>query len=398
MNVAIVRKLRSDETDAVADLTARVFGKPQEYAGMFQMMQDAYANCPFIPTDLCWVAEAGGRIVAKWQILDFEMRIAGTPVRMGGVQAVAAEPDENHKGYAKEVALAALPEIRELGFDLVLGFAQRGAFYRRLGAAVVAADYEIELDPLGVPPLRNDPFREWDEGSDLPAIIHAYNQSNAGSTGPLIRNEALWPWLVRRPTSIYICDDGYIGITQWGDGLIIREVAGQGPDFHEVALRKIASLAREANLKRVYGAVAPDHPLIQMAVPYGIRVSSIYTRKSGCIGLALAPVRLIGRLVDTLSARLEASRFHDIQLDLGLHTPGETKRLVLNPGGRQERRVDLNLPETALLQLAMGHVSVASLLVAHPKAFPDPLGPEPLGLLDAAFPVGHPFMWHTDRY
>ena len=147
--MAIVRKLRSDETDAVADLTARVFGKPHEYAGMFQMMQNAYANCPFIPTDLCWVAEAGGRIVAKWQILDFEMRIAGTPIRMGGIQAVAAEPDENHKGYAKEVALAALPEIRELDFDLVLGFAQRGAFYRRLGAVVVAANYEIELDPAG---------------------------------------------------------------------------------------------------------------------------------------------------------------------------------------------------------------------------------------------------------
>ena len=398
MTVTIIRNLRPDETDAVADLTARVFGKPHEYSGMFQLMQEAYANCPFIPTDLCWVAEVGGRIVAKWQILDFEMRIAGTPIRMGGIQAVAAEPDENHKGYAKEVALAALPEIRQLDFDLVLGFAQRGAFYRRLGAVVVAADYEIELDPSGVPPLSDDPFREWNEGDDLPAVIDAYNRSNAESTGPLIRNEALWPWLVRRPPSIYICDEGYIGMTLSGDRLLLREVAGQGAGFYEKALRKIAVLARESNVKRVYGAMAPDHPLIQMAAPYGIHVGSVYTRKSGCIGLPLAPVRLIRRLLDTLSARLQASRYHDIQLDLGLNAPGEAERLILNPEGRQGRRADLHLPDAALLQLAMGHISVASLAVAHPKAFPDPLSAELLGLLETVFPVGHPFMGHTDRY
>jgi hypothetical protein len=396
--VAIVRTLRPDETDAVADLTARVFSGPDEYSGMFELIRSAYADCPFIPTDLCWVAEAGGRIVAKWQLLDFEMRIAGTPIRMGGIQAVAAEPDENHKGYAKEVALAALPQVRELDFDLVLGFAQRGAFYRRLGAVVVAADYQVELDASGVPPLRDDPFREWNETEDLPFVIDAYNHSNADSTGPLIRNEALWPWLVRRPGSIHVCNDGYIGVSRFDDRLEIREVAGHGPHFHDAAIRKIAALAREAGLKQITGGVAPDHPLIRMAIPYGIRVHSTYTRKSGCIGLALAPVRLIGRLTNTLSARLQASRHHDVHLDLGLRAPDEEARLVINPQGRQGRKIDLDLPAGALLQLAMGHVSASSLLVAHPHACTPGLSNDILGLLDAAFPVGHPFMWHTDRY
>jgi predicted N-acetyltransferase YhbS len=396
--MAIVRTLRPDETDAVADLTARVFSEPGEYDAMFELMQSAYANCPFISPELCWVAEAGERIVAKWLLLDFQMRIAGTPIRMAGIQAVAAEPDENHKGYAKEVALAALPQVRELEFDLVMGFAQRGAFYRRLGGVVVAADYRLELDSSGVPPLRDDPFREWNEAEDLPAVIEMYNRSNAHATGPLIRDAALWPWLVRRPQSIYLCDEGYVGVTLFSDRLEIREVAGQGPAFHDAAIRKVAALARQAGIQKIRGAVAPDHPLIAMASAYGLQIRSIYTHKSGCLGMALAPVRLIGRLRETLDARLADSRYGDIQLDLGLRSAGESDRLVLNPKGRHGRKLDLQLPDSALLQLAMGHLSVASLLVAHPNACGEPATPEVLGLLDTVFPSGHPFMWHTDRY
>ena len=109
-------------------------------------------------------------------------------------------------------------------------------------------------------------------------------------------------------------------------------------------------------------------------------------------------MRLIGRLANTLSARLQASRYHDVHLDLGLRAPDEEARLVINPQGRQGRKIDLELPAGAFLQLAMGHVSASSLLVAHPEACSQALNAELLGLLDAAFPVGHPFMWHTDRY
>jgi hypothetical protein len=398
MRVAIVRTLRAEETGIVSDLTARIFGGPDNYDRMASTLRAAYAECPFISHELCWVAEAEGRIVTKWQLLDFQMRIAGTPIRMAGIQGVVAEPDENHKGYAKEVALAALPEIRKLDFDLVLGFAKRGAFYRRLGAVVVAGDYEIELDPLGVPPLGDDPFSEYDEARDLPAIIDAYNLANRDTTGPLIRTPELWPWLDRKARTIFVCDEGYIGVALFPDRLEIRELAGQGAAFHDAALRKLAALAREAGIKRIHGAVPPNHPLVQMGAHYGLRVQSTYTRKSGCIALALAPVRLIGRLHETLERRLRESRFHDTHLDLGLTSNGEAERLVLNPEGRTGRKVDLELSQGALLQLAMGHLSVESILVAHPGASSGPVDDETLALLSTVFPVGHPFTWHTDRY
>ena len=396
--VALIRTLRPDETGIVSDLTARIFAEPHEYETMASTLKAAYTECPFLSSDLCWVAEANGRIVAKWQLLDLQMRIAGVPIRMAGIEGVVAEPDENHKGYAKEVALAALPEIRKLDFDLVLGFAKRGAFYRRLGAVVVAADYEVDFDALGIPPLRDDPFREFDEAKDLDAIIDAYNLANIESTGQLVRTREMWPWLVRKPESIFICEDGYIGLTFLPNRLEIRELAGQGAAFHDTAIRKIAALARERSLGRICGTIPPDHPLVRAGAHYGLRIQSSYTRKSGCIALALAPVRLIGRLREALDTRLRESRFHDVHVDLGLRGPTEDERMVLNPQGREGRKIDLELPEGALLQLAMGHVSIESTLLAHPNACSEAIDDEALGLLNTIFPVGHPFMWRTDRY
>jgi hypothetical protein len=396
--VAIVRTLRPDETDAAADLTARVFGKPEEYAEMSALVRAAYNDCPFMEPDMCWVAEVGGRIVVKWQLLDFEMWIAGTPIRMGGVQALAAEPDENHKGYAKEVALVALPQLREMEIDLLLGFAQRGAFYRKLGGVVLGAEHEVEFDARGIPPLAEDPFREWSEAEDLPSIIAEYNRSNAQSTGPLVRNEALWPWLVRRPRTVHLCEEGYVGVTFVGNRLEIREVCGQGTAFHDAAVRKIAALAREAGVRRIWGNIAPDHPFTAAAAAYGVQVQSTYSHKSGCMGLVLAPLRLVAQLCETLDARLQASRYHDVHLDLGLEVPGENARLALNPEGREGRKLDLHLPGNALLQLAMGHVSAEQTLLSNPGACLEAGEGDNLALLDTVFPAGYPFMWRSDRY
>jgi len=396
--LTIVRTLRPDETDAAADLTARVFGKPEEQAEMAALLRAAYGSCPFIRPEMCWVAEAGGRIVVKWQLLDFEMWIAGTPIRMGGVQALAAEPDENHKGYAKEVALVALAQLREMDIDLVLGFAQRGAFYRKLGAVVLGAEHEVEFDARGIPTLAEDPFREWNEAEDLPTVIALYNQSNAHSTGPLVRDEALWPWLVRRPRTIYLCDAGYLGVTLMPDRLEIREVCGQGAAFHDAAVRKIAGLARDAGVRRIWGNIAPDHPFTAAAAAYGVHVQSTYSHRSGCMGLALAPLRLVRRLGEALDARLAGSRYHDVHLDLGIEVESDRTRLGLNAGGRDGRKLDLRLPGNTLLQLAMGHVSAEQALLANPGACPEAGEGDNLALLGTVFPPGHPFMWRSDRY
>ena len=396
--MATVRIMTPEDIDAVSDLTARIFGDPDEYEITSDLLKSAYHECPFMPPDLCWVGEEAGRIVVKWQILDLEMLVAGVPIRMGRIQAVAAEPDANHKGYAKKVALAALPQIKDRGFDFVLGFAKRGAFYRRLGAVVVAAENEIEIEVAGIPRLREDIFRPWVEQDDLATVLQMYNQLQPMATGPLVRSTDLWPWLLRRTHAIWICPAGYIGIVESPGEMEVREVVGQGSAFHEAALRKLGALAREKGIRRIKAVLPPNHPLVNCMMTYGFEMQTIYSRKAGCIGLALAPVRLIGRLRDVMDSRLANSTHSNLSVELNLEGPDEIDQIRLNEGGQSLRKLNLKLSSGALLQLALGHLSIATLLEQDPSASLEPHDADTLDLLDTLFPIGHPFMPHADRY
>ena len=80
--MATVRIMTPEDIDAVSDLTARIFGDPDEYEITSDLLKSAYHECPFMPPDLCWVGEEAGRIVVKWQILDLEMLVAGVPLSL----------------------------------------------------------------------------------------------------------------------------------------------------------------------------------------------------------------------------------------------------------------------------------------------------------------------------
>lgn len=396
-----VRRMTVDDIDDACDLTARVFSKDDaDRQDIFGMMRFAYHNCPFIPTDICWLGLVDGHMVVKWQLLDLQIRIAGAVVPVAGIQAVAAEPDANHKGYALATAIEALKEIRELDYDCVLGFAERGGLYKKLGTVPVSGEYDFELDARPIPPLRDDPFHEWSE-DELPRVIDLYNESNLGRSGPIVRKVEHWPWLVRKPPVIHLAGEGYIGVRVNEDWLEIREVAGRGAAFHDAAVRKLADLAKAHGLRRIQGNVPADHPLVEAAIPYGARIAARYQKRNGFISLSMHPLRLLERARPELDARLAHSRHHDVELDLGVRSEAEESRLTLNAGGRTGRKIDLELHSSALQQLAFGYRSVRDLLLHHARergAAPPALDDVSLDILETVFPKGHPFMWETDRF
>jgi predicted N-acetyltransferase YhbS len=389
-----IRTLRESDIDAVADLNARVFGKERDRDEIRAMTRAAHLRCPFVRPELCWVAEVDGRIVMQAQLLDLEIRLGGVAVRMGGLQGVVAEPEYRGRGYPLQMYAVGLPQALAHGFDLFLGFAQRGAIYQRFGGgAPVMPDCELGLDAARVPPLARDRFEPMRE-ADLDAMLDHYARANARRTGSLVRSRELWPWLVRRPPLVLMHPEGYLGYRFAEDAVEVRELGGSSEAFYEEALRKLAALARERGLRRVRGHVPPDDPLVARAAACGCEHRAIYARRSGCLARVARGAPLLDKLVPELEARLQGSALAGARVHLSVDCEGERWARSLGPAAGAERPVKLSLPAGPLTQLLFGYLPPRQVL------FDAGVSADPASLeaLDVLFPRGWPFMWHGDRF
>jgi hypothetical protein len=389
-----VRRLGADDIPAAAALTARIFATEDELAGTTALLEAAYRTCPFMPPELCWGAFVEGRLAAKWQILDFRVRVAGNVMRVAGIQGVVAAPDDNFKGYPMLIAREALPELAELPFSIVMGFAQRGGLYTKLGAVPLAPEYSATIDPRGVPRLapEEDGFRELSSEADIGFVLDVYNETNADRTGSFVRTPEYWPWMVRKPDVHWLTEDGFIGVIDQGTHLEIKEVGGRTPAFYDLALRKLSALARARGYDRISGRIPPDHPFCDAARRYGIEMKTVVPKRSGCIGLVLNPTKFIDALRPGLEQRHEALGLPPLQLTFG--GAGFDAQMELGRGSAAVEKVELAVPSSTLLQWAFGIRSVQSSLVEHACD----VSAEDEAVLAALFPVGCPFTWGSDRY
>ncbi len=391
-----VRRLGEDDVPAAAAMTAGIFASTEdERAGMTKLLDAAYRTCPYMPPSLCWGAFDGDRLAAKWQILDFSVRVAGNVLRVAGIQGVVASPDENFKGYPALIARQAIGDVVAEGFTMVMGFAQRGGLYVKLGGVPIAPEYRIDLDARAVPPLpaADDPFRLLESEDDVAFVLDVYNETNAGRSGTFVRTPEYWPWMVRKPDTHWITDDGYIGVIETENELELKEVGARDPAFYDLAARKLSALARAAGHARIWGRIPPDHPFCDVARRYGIELRTRVPKRSGCMGMVLDPASFVAAVRPGLDARSKELALPPLALAFG--GSGFDETLALDGVGSGARRdVQLAVPASVLLQWCFGFRSVTSALVEHAA----PAVPADLELLDALFPTGTPFTWGSDRY
>jgi len=388
-----VRSLGEADIPEAASMTARIFAGEDELEDMTALLEAAYRTCPYMPPRLCWGAFDEGRLAAKWQILDFRIRVAGNVLAVAGIQGVVASPDENFKGYPALIARECLPGVVAAGFTVAMGFAQRGGLYTKIGGVPVAPEYRVELDPRSIPPLSadDDPFRLLGSEADIEQVLDVYAATNASRSGSFVRTLDYWPWMVRKPDVWWMTDDGYIGVIPNENDLELKEIGGRDPAFYDVAARKLSALAREAGQTRIWGRIPPDHPFCDAARRYGIELKTQVPKRSGCIGMVLDPTGFVEAVRPGLEDRANALGLPP--LELGFAGAGFDAVLSLGAAGAP-RKITLPVPSSSLLQWCMGFRSVASSLVEHAATIES----DDAALLERLFPVGAPFTWGSDRY
>ena len=393
-----VRTVHESEIEEVAELSARVFGRPEEFDQLRGLSILALTSCPFMKPEHCWVASSKGRIVAKWQGLDFRLRIGAATVRAVGLQGVVAHPDVRGRGFAEAIAREFFASGGHREFDLLLGFAKRGAFFERLGGVPVMPEFWWTVPTRRVGRLDPDPFTPMQE-EDLPALLDFYDRFSGSRPGSMVRTKEYWPWMIRKPDHILMHPDGYFGyrVLQGpleDDRVELREIAGQGEAFHDAVIRKLGDVAREHGIETIGAHIPSDHPLVESSIARGSEIRVEYPAHSGGFAMIANFERLMQKLRPELALRLERSPWRDAHVQLDLRCGDAGSALTLGREEGDARKVALALAPPSFIQLVFGYRSVRSVLWDESIE----LDGTDVALLDALFPAGNPFMWHTDRF
>jgi hypothetical protein len=347
-------------------------------------------------------AEASG----LW-VVDRQMRIGGTEVRMGGIAGVGTGRQHRNRGYARRVLHNSTDWMIANGFDCAMLFGIPD-FYHRFGYAVclpdcrynvLTRDAERAAPTLTVRPLTPE---------DGPAILEIYTANNAMLTGSIVRDAQtpLFPkgseWGSGVDAVVFTDDrdtvQAYAARDADRDWLRISELGVRHERYAPDVVRWAAERAVDARYEKVSFLTPPDSPFSIYLTQYGAEQQITYHRNSDGMGRLLNLRSFFAKTLPEWTRRAQsAPALQDgdalrLETDIGAITllwTGEAMEL-----GRDETvQGVITLPQSRLMQVAMGYYGAETAL-----AFPDVKVTGDWNLMQTLFPRRLPYMWVTDHF
>ena len=209
----------------------------------------------------------GGEAVARLTIVDSEMRLVQTWLRMGGLASVRTNPVHRGKGYGRRLLLGTLDYMREEGY-LVSTLFGIPDFYSNFGYATVLPRKSVVSVRTGAAERLPGALEVREAGpADAGALLEIYHEANAERNGPLKRSESSfsrWPdkaedWFQepRRilvaeengvPVAYVVGEQGWQAESKWG--VQPHEIAVARAGAARAASSLIRALAQEAAQQR----------------------------------------------------------------------------------------------------------------------------------------------------
>jgi GNAT superfamily N-acetyltransferase len=179
----VLRTIATRERDAVLDLLAGWLNDRAFFARYF-------AHDPTFRDDLCFVAEADGRLISTLQVFRKVVRAGGAVLNVACVGNVYTDPEWRAAGLAGTLLERALAAMDAHGFDASLLFASRLDFYARFGWRSLLRQLSfINRGAIAAPAAAAEPFDAARDLGDVMAIYDAYGAAVAGST---VRDTSYW--------------------------------------------------------------------------------------------------------------------------------------------------------------------------------------------------------------
>jgi GNAT superfamily N-acetyltransferase len=194
MTAPTLRTIAPHERDAVLDLLGGWFGDLPGAPGRARaraFFARYFDHDPTYRDDLCFVAEHDGRLISTLQVFRKQVQVDGAVLEIAALGNVFTDPAARTGGVASALLEQAIAAMSVHGFDAALLFAEKLAFYARLGwrstprhLAFIAKDARYLT-----PPAHCDAFVH---ERDLDAVKALYAVYSAPITGATVRDHGYW--------------------------------------------------------------------------------------------------------------------------------------------------------------------------------------------------------------
>ncbi len=270
-------------------------------------------------------------------------------------------------------------------------------FYHRLGYDVVFPVYRlfVKTERL-LQTHRQNHVRRARKNDEL-SLVRLYNRCNRDRTGTLVRN-ADWRFdyhinYGRTPGTLLLAEDkrhrvtGYALCRSRGDRYFVQELNGISAAAFDSLASAVGMRARRAGFERVHFRMPLDHPFGVYCSRFGSEWEIQYHVKAEDMGRVLDLPRFLAELCAELLCRLHNSKW-TADSSLWFVTESGASGLKIERGRirrvrkRETNAKEIAIPQTALLQLALGYRAVSDVMHEGDVRMPGSLQP----IMEVLFP------------
>ena len=391
---------------AYAEVSGRAFKNP----AAFRDHKLEWMKRPLYKPEHTRIVIDDDQVVAGVAVVELPVRYGDAVLKMGGISAVATDPDLQGKGYGKANMTDTVDYMAEAGYDIsfLLGISN---YYHRFGyrTALLWAPLTYGIKEFE-PKLAEGYTVRFMEQSDLPAMSRLYDATLGTCTLSVVRDMNFWNWygefgrISSKNTSVLINADGeligYAAVNDKGASLRVDELAViDDVDAFEGMLALLKERAKMSIALSVEAYTDPHSPFAR----YCIIRKQIGTRRftSYCGGpmLRLFNVEnVFAKIASTLAARWQdaprsvSAEAMTLSCPMGkvAFVPSDGE-LAVRPG--EEVGTVVSVPDETVTELVMCFRPAADILRDEGVETTDAA----IGMLGALFPESIPFFSPPDH-
>lgn len=350
-----------------------------------------------------------GDVVAGVAIVELPVRYGDATLRLGGISAVATDPDRQKRGYGRACMQDTVDYLAEDGYDMSFLLGIRD-YYPKFGyrTALVWASTEIDLRSINVDMPKGWRARRMTR-RDIPAMAALYEETIGTCDLSVRREEQDWRWYfsfhrMGREHDRVILDDtgrlvGYFAASGGGQIRVNELAALDDERAYEATVAELQKIGHAT-----FGASArvfsePDGGFERWCLYRKCCKRVRDTDYAGGPMLRLFNLdRLFSRIGDTLARRWDRAPRDTpgeaVTLDCPLGRVALVPRdggLMVGPG--ESAGTTVKLPDEALTELVLGFRPARDILLSEGIRTTD----SALKVIESVFPVQVPFLPPTDH-